>query len=92
MMSDESYVVVFTANTELNATLYQAVLAENGVKSVILTNESNQRRYHLGALNTTPAVQLVVAPEQAELARQLLIEYEAQVAAGVFRLTTDDQE
>lgn len=91
-MSDQSYVVVFSVYTdldELDATLFQELLAKNGIQALLIPIGDTLKRLTFGGLGNTPLAQLAVAPEHAEIAKQLIEEYKA-LEAGVFQVKDED--
>lgn len=89
-MTDDSYVVVFEAQTELDAAICRSLLEEAGIPVVVRPAGEAWLRVSFGQ-NATPAAQLLVPAERSAEAQDLLAAYRKQVEEGAFELKDDEE-
>ncbi len=91
MKDQESFEVVYEAQTEVDASIAQAILEDAGITVVARPAGEGWRRIYLGQEDVS-VVQLLVPAEMSAQARLLLAAYQQQVEAGAYALEDEEEE
>lgn len=84
-MSDQPNEVVYETSDEIDADTCKALLESEGIQVSMMTSEALRSAYGLAC-----PCQLIVPAGQAARARQLVADYEAQLASGAYALEEED--
>ncbi len=90
-MNEQSFEVVYTAQTALDSSIAQALLKDAGIPVVARPAGEAWRRIDFGEA-AVPVAELLVPADRADTARSLLTEYQQQVEAGAFALEDKDED